>query len=371
MIAVHGRPFLAYLVDLIRDQGFEEILLLLGYLPEPIREYFGDGSKFGIRIEYAVTAPEDLTAARVLQARDRLDSTFLLLYCDNYWPMLADRLWARYKESGAPALVTIYRNADGQSKDNVRLDEDGFVAEYDRTRTSPGLRGVEIGYAILQRDLLDILQDGSTQIEAGLYPTLVREHRLAAFVTDHRYYSVGSLERLPVTERFLARRPTVFLDRDGVLNRRPPVAGYVRRPEDIEWLPGALEAVRRLTEGGARLIVISNQAGIARGAMTVSDLAAVEESMRREIAAAGGEIERFIYCPHGWDDGCDCRKPRPGMLYQAQREFDLDLTRTPFIGDDERDGQAAASAGCPFFLVTDDCALSDLAGQLLSGGILQ
>jgi D-glycero-D-manno-heptose 1,7-bisphosphate phosphatase len=367
MIEFHGRPFLEYLVELIRDQGFQEILLLLGYLPEPIQDHFGDGSRFGIRIEYAVTPPEDLTGARVLQARDRLDPTFLMLYCDNYWPMPMDRLWARYLEAGAPAMVTIYRNADGHARDNVRLDDDGFVAEYDRSRTSAGLRGVEIGYAILRRDLLDVLHDGSTQIEQGLYPALAQDHRLSAFVTDHRYYSVGSLERLPVTERFLARRQTIFLDRDGVLNRRPPVAGYVRRPEDVEWLPGALDAVRRLTEAGVRLIVISNQAGVARGAMTAADLASVEERMREDVTAAGGRIETFLYCQHGWDEGCECRKPRPGMLYQAQRQFDLDLTRTPFIGDDERDGQAAVAAGCPFLLVTDERALSDLATQLLSG----
>lgn len=372
MIEFHGHPFLQYLIEMLREQGFEEVLLLLGYLPEPIQDYFGDGSRFGIRIEYAVTKPDDLTAARVLDARDRLDPTFLMLYCDNYWPLQIERLWARYEEARAPALVTIYRNADEYSRDNVRLDDDGFITEYDRSRTSPGLRGVEIGYAILQRDLLDRLADGSSQIEEGLYPALAWEHRLAALVTDHRYYSVGSLERLPVTERFLARKPTLFLDRDGVLNRRPPVAGYVRRPEDVEWLPGALDAVRRLTDGGIRLIVISNQAGVARGAMTVADLAAVEHSMQADVTAAGGRIDCFIYCPHGWDEGCECRKPRPGMLYQAQRQFDLDLTRTPFIGDDERDGQAADAAGCPFMLVTDDCTLSDLATQLLVGGsILQ
>ena len=369
MIEFHGRPFLEYLVELVRDQGFEEVLLLLGYLPEPIQAHFGDGSRFGIRVRYAVTRPEAQTSARLLQARDQLDPLFLMLYCDNYWPMPADRLWARYQESGAPALVTIYRNTDGQSRDNVRLDH-GFVVEYDGTRTRPGLHGTEIGYAILRNDLLDRLSDGSLPIEKGLYPLLVRERRLAAFVTDHRYYSVGSLERLPITERFLARQPTAFLDRDGVLNRRPPVAAYVRRPEDVEWLPGALDAVRRLSEAGIRLIVVSNQAGVARGAMTMADLAAVEERMQADVTAAGGRIESFLYCPHGWDDGCDCRKPRPGMLYEAQRQFDLDLSRTPFVGDDERDGQAAEAAGCPFLLVTDDCSLSDLTTQLIARGKL-
>jgi histidinol-phosphate phosphatase family protein len=367
MIEFHGRPFLEYLVDLLRSQGLEEVLLLLGYLPEPIQEHFGDGSRFGIRIRYAVTSPDDLTAARVLGARDLLDPTFLLLYCDNYWPLALDRLWARYVEAGAPAMVTVYRNGDGHTRDNVRLDEDGFVIEYDPTRTAPGLHGTEIGFAILRRDLLDLLAAGSTQIEAGLYPALVKDRRLAAFLTDHRYYSVGSLERLPVTDRFLGRRPTVFLDRDGVLNRRPPVAGYVRRADDVEWLPGALDAVGDLTRAGVRLIVVSNQAGIARGAMTMDDLGGVERRMRDDIRSTGGEIEAFLYCPHGWDEGCECRKPRPGMLFEAQRRFDLDLSRTPFVGDDERDGQAAEAAGCPFLLVTDNCALADLTSQLIAG----
>jgi histidinol-phosphate phosphatase family protein len=369
MVEFHGRPFLEYLVEMLRDQGIERILLLLGYLPDPIVDHFGDGSAFGVRIDVDVTPPDDSTSARLAHARDLIDPVFLMLYCDNYWPLLLDRHVARFDEAGAPALVTVYRNADRHSRDNVRIDADGFVAVYDKSRAAPDLGGNEIGYAILRRELLDLVPEGSGPIEAALYPTLIRDRRLAALVTDHRYYSVGSPERLPVTERFLARRPTVFLDRDGVLNRRPAVADYIRLPEQVEWLPGALDAIRRLTVGGVRLIVISNQAGIARGAMSPADLAAVEDRMRGDVEAAGGRIEAFLYCPHGWDEGCACRKPRPGMLFEAQRRFDLDLTRTPFVGDDERDGQAAAAAGSPFLLVTEDRGLSEVTDGLLSGGL--
>lgn len=367
MVEVHGRPFLAYLVEMLRDQGIERVLLLLGYLPDPIIDYFGDGSAFGVRIDYDVTPPDDPTSARLLHARERLDHVFLMLYCDNYWPLSLDRHWARFRDAGAPALVTVYRNGDGATRDNVRIDADGFVEVYDGGRSEPGLQGNEIGYAIVERHLLDLLPDGSQPVERALYPILVGDRRLAALVTDHRYYSVGSHERLPATERFLARRPTLFLDRDGVLNRRPAVAEYIRRPEDVEWLPGALDAVRRLTQAGVRLIVISNQAGIARGAMSTADLDAVESRMRADIAATGGQIEAFLYCPHGWDEGCTCRKPRPGLLFEAQRRYDLDLTRTPFLGDDARDGEAAAAAGSPFVLVTDDHSLADATDSYLAG----
>ena len=83
--------------------------------------------------------------------------------------------------------------------------------------------------------------------------------------------------------------------------------------------------------------------------------------------AAAGAIEAIYHCPHDWDEGCECRKPAPGMLFQAQREFDLDLTRTPFIGDDERDGQAAAAAGCPFAMVGGG-ALAARCGARTAGG---
>ncbi|RME50294.1 MAG: HAD family hydrolase, partial [Deltaproteobacteria bacterium] len=145
----------------------------------------------------------------------------------------------------------------------------------------------------------------------------------------------------------------VILDRDGVLNVRPPRACYVTAPEDFTWLPGAREALRRLKDAGIRCIVVTNQPGIARGALTAETLSAIHERMCREAAAAGGEITRIYHCPHGWDEGCACRKPNPGMLFQAQRDFDLDLSRTWFLGDDERDELAARRAGARFAMVSE------------------
>lgn len=366
MVEFHGRPFLEYLVEMLAGQGIERILLLLGYRPEVIERHFGDGARWGLRIDYAVTDPDELTAARVLGARDRLDSRFLLLYCDNYWPLDLARLWQRYLEAGRPALVTVYRNRDGWSRGhNVAVDEAGLVRVFDRTRRTPGLEGVEIGYAILERSLLDLLPTPDVLIEEGLYPQLAARGWLAAYLTEHRYYSVGSLERLPATDAFLARRPSLVLDRDGVLDRRPPQASYVRTPDELEWLPGALDGIRRLTEAGYRLLVVSNQAGVARGAMSEDDLRAIEARMTADAAAAGGRIERFYDCVHDWDEGCECRKPRPGLLFQAQRDFALDLSRTCFIGDDERDGQAAREAGMPFRLVSPEIGLAEALPELL------
>jgi histidinol-phosphate phosphatase family protein len=202
-------------------------------------------------------------------------------------------------------------------------------------------------------------------IEDALYPPLAQQHRLVAHVTDHRYYSVGSANRLPETSAFLARTPTVILDRDGVLNRRPAPGRYVERTEDLEWLPGSLEALCAFRQAGYRVIVASNQAGVARGHLSVETLEAIHDAMRAQALAAGGRIDAFYYCPHDWEAGCGCRKPQPGLLFQAQRDFSLDLTRTWFLGDDERDREAADAAGAPFRLVSEEQPLLAHAGRLL------
>jgi histidinol-phosphate phosphatase family protein len=365
MVPILGRPFLEYQIEQLREQGFERVLILLGYLPEVVQDYFGDGSGWGVRIEYSVTEPDQLTSSRVATARHMIDRCFLLLYCDNYWPMQMNRLWARFCEAGKPALITVYSNKDDYSRGSVLLDGDGHVRVFDRLRTTPGLRGVEISYAIITDLALALLPEQDTLFEEAIYTPLARQGRLTAYVSDHRYYSVGSLHRLPATEAFMRREPTVIVDRDGVLNCKPAQAQYVRNWSEWEWCAGSLEALRLLRQAGYRVIIASNQPGIGRGFMTEADLDAVHGRMMREIALAGGLVDAIYYCPHDWHAGCECRKPKPGLLFQAQREFDLDLTRTPFIGDDERDAAAAAAAGCPFHCVTDSRSLLDTTLQLL------
>ena len=367
MIEFHGKPFLEYLVEMLRDQGFERVTLLVGYLADVIVDHFGDGNRLGIQVDYSRTSPDDLTSRRMQVAADQLDATFLLMYCDNYWPMRWADMWDQYVRSGYPAQVTVYANRHGFSRSSV-IVRDGRVEVFDRERTTPGLEGVEISYAILQRDVvLPLLPSHQEVFEQAVYPVLAERGQLGAYWSEHRYYSVGSLERLPVTEQFLARRPAVILDRDGTLNERPPRAEYVRRPAEFIWLPGALEALRLLNDTGFRVIVVSNQAGINRGALTVEDLDAIHARMHADVRAAGGRIDAVYFCPHDWDEGCDCRKPRPGLLYHAQREHHLDLTRTLFLGDDERDGQAAEAAGCPFALVSERTPLLELAQAIVAG----
>ena len=118
-------------------------------------------------------------------------------------------------------------------------------------------------------------------------------------------------------------------------------------------------------------MIISNQPGIAFGDLTEDSLTGIHEHVKSEVLEAGGEITAIYHCPHGWDEGCRCRKPQPGLLFQAQREHCLDLSRTFFLGDDERDGQAAVAAGCPWAMVTEEDSLLDITRGLLAGTLQQ
>jgi histidinol-phosphate phosphatase family protein len=367
MLEIHGRPFLEYQLEMLRGQGFERVMLLLGYLPEVVQDYFGDGGRWGLHIDYSIGPVEDNTGRRIKRAEPLIDPHFLLLYCDNYWPMRMDRMWERFQQSGAPAMLTVYRNADGYTRNTLRVDPDGYIAVYDKQRHAPDLQGVEISYGIFDRELLSMLPEENVSFEETLYPVLAKRRQLVAYITEHRYYSVGSAQRLPLTEMFLARRPAIILDRDGVLNRKPPRAQYVRSWSEFEWVPGAREGLKRLKDAGFRVIIVSNQAGVARGAMTEADLLDIHRHLVREAVLAGGRIDAIYYCPHNWDEGCECRKPRPGMLFQAQRDFSLDLSRTPFIGDDERDAQAAEAAGCPCQLVSEKNDLLGIINEYAAG----
>jgi D-glycero-D-manno-heptose 1,7-bisphosphate phosphatase len=160
---------------------------------------------------------------------------------------------------------------------------------------------------------------------------------------------------------------TVFLDRDGVINRRLPGA-YVRTWAEFEFLPGAKEALCRLTAAGLRLIVITNQRGIARGLMTEADLRDIHTRMLAELEPAGARIAAIYYCPH--DKGeCDCRKPEPGMIRQAQRDYPaLDPARSVLIGDSLSDMEAGRRAGCRTLLVSPEPGASAEAAALASDG---
>ena len=219
MVPVNGRPFLEYLVDLLKRNGIAEIVLLLGYLPDMIMDHFGDGADFGVKIRYSVGTVEDETATRVRNARDMLDDVFLLMYCDNYWPLDLADMERHYRRSGLLGMMTVYNNADGKGeygfRNNVELDAEGRVLAYGPTPGSAAIQGVDIGFFILNRETVALLPSHNCSIQNDLLPRLIEKGQLAAYRTDRHYHTITTPGLLKNIERIL----------EGEAVRPSPVAG--------------------------------------------------------------------------------------------------------------------------------------------------
>ena len=137
---------------------------------------------------------------------------------------------------------------------------------------------------------------------------------------------------------------TVFLDRDGVINQDSPA--YIKSPGEFEFIPRSPEAIASLTQAGFRVVLVTNQSAIARNMFTLETLAAIFEKMKTGIANAGGRVDDIFFCPHHPDDGCACRKPAPGMIFDAVKKHDLRLSKCIMVGDSAKDIKCARNAGC-------------------------
>jgi D-glycero-D-manno-heptose 1,7-bisphosphate phosphatase len=165
-------------------------------------------------------------------------------------------------------------------------------------------------------------------------------------------------------------KKAAFLDRDGVINRKAPEGHYVTRWEQMEFLPGAFEAIRLLNNAGFLVIVVSNQRCIAKGLITTDELESMHARMSLEFQAAGARIDAVYYCPHESQPPCGCRKPQPGMLLDAARTHNVDLSASWMIGDSEHDQEAGEAAGCRTALLTADERSTNHSADVVASSLL-
>ena len=180
--------------------------------------------------------------------------------------------------------------------------------------------------------------------------------------------------------RGMAMKRAVFLDRDGVINRKAAKGGYVTRWEEFQFLPGVAQAISLLNRAGWSVIVISNQRCVAKGLLTIAELESLHRKMREALEGEGARLDAIYYCPHDKDPPCDCRKPLPGMLLTAAEEHQIDLKSSWMVGDTDSDMEAGRSAGCRTLRIIETpptqgtsahCfaqTLFDASGKILASG---
>lgn len=350
LIEAGGKPFLVYLLAELHRFGIVDVVILTGPFADIYRACLGDGSRFGVRLSYVPEPTPAGTGGALTYAASYLAAEFLLLNGDSYFDInLLDLMTRRFSPDWLIGLAL--REIDDAARyGTVGLVGDNVTSFGEKAAAGRGL--INAGIYRLRRELLTDIGPAPVSLEQDVIPRLVARGRVRGTVYSGHFIDIGipaDLARAQTLMPSWERRPTAFLDRDGVLNRDH---GYVHRSEDFEWLPGAREAIRHLNDAGYLAVVVSNQAGIARGLYAPADVERLHRWINTELAKVGAHVDAFYYCPHHPTEGkgeyrrvCDCRKPAAGMLLQAIREWPIDPTRSFMVGDKEIDMQAAAAAG--------------------------
>lgn len=208
MVPVAGVPYLVHQLRLLARQGFDDVVLLTGYLGEQIEQYFGDGGSLGLRIRYSQEREPLGTAGALRQAASLLDQDFLLIYGDSYLPIHYPAVTGRLRAASAQAVIVLYDNSieDTSVRNNIAVDEDLVVIAYEKNSPRDDLKYVDAGVLSLRRSVLDFIPAALARVslEEQVFPRLIEQRRMAGYVTAQRFYDIGTPERLKKIEAFIA-----------------------------------------------------------------------------------------------------------------------------------------------------------------------
>ena len=389
MIPIDGIPVLEREIRSLAGQGFTDLILTVSHLGSVIMDYFGDGEAFGVHIRYYNEETPLGNAGALFKLRPELgNDPFLLLNADAIFDVDFNRMVEFHRQKGA--LVTLFTHPNSHPYDSGLLiaGEDlsvhAWLAKEDarptyyKNRVNAGLHVIDP--AVLDLAGIDADRIGSTDPVTGkvikvdldrqLLKPLAGSGRMFCYDSPEYVKDMGTPERFrQVEEDFRAgrvaarnlknRQKAVFLDRDGTINE---YVGFLRKIEDFRLIPGVAEAIRTINASGYLCIVVTNQPVIARGEVTVPALTEIHHKLETLLGLEGAYIDGLYYCPHHPHKGypgeipelkidCDCRKPKPGMLLQAAKDFNIDLSQSFMVGDGEHDIKAGLAAGCRTILV--------------------
>ena len=366
---VAGRPFLGWVLDNLELCGFNHIILSLGYGSGAVQVFVAQRN--GAAEFECVVEREPLGtggAIRLALTRAREEAVFVL-NGDTWFDLSFHEMLEAHHASGATATLALKPMRDFDRYGTVTLGEDGRTIEafHEKAPCTEGL--INGGIYLIARDALKTLPEKFSMEREWLEPQ-VATGCLAGYVNDGYFLDIGIPEdyQRAQADFFLGahkRYDTLFLDRDGVIDVELE-SDYVKRPEEMIFIPGALEAIARLQPLFARTLVVTNQRGVAKGVMTLEDLERVHRHMLARIEEAGGHVDK-IYFSTGMDESDPLRKPNPGMFLAAKEDFPLiDPERSLMVGDKPTDMAFAANCGLPGVLVGPEYGLKELADELLA-----
>jgi D,D-heptose 1,7-bisphosphate phosphatase len=354
LLDVAGVPFLDHLLFEIGRHGIRKILLLAQFEADQVRDYAQNSAavkRFNLDVEVTVEPTKAGTGGALWHAKDQLDDLFLLLNGDSWIDTNLMDLAVKAGDGPWLAALTLRQVDDGSRFGVVELGPDARVTSFlERGRdATPAL--INGGIYLCRKEIVATLAPIAS-FERDVLPALAMRGCIVGFPADGYFIDIGlpeTLSKAAVEVPLVRRRPAVFLDRDGVLNRDK---GYVGSIDRFEWMPGAREAVKRLNDAGAYVFIVTNQAGVARGFYDEMAVITLHEQVQTELGVVGAHIDDIRYCPYHPDGtvaayarSSDWRKPAPGMLLDLMKHWPVAVSHSCLVGDQPSDIAAATSAG--------------------------
>ncbi|MBI4302337.1 MAG: D-glycero-beta-D-manno-heptose 1,7-bisphosphate 7-phosphatase [Chloroflexi bacterium] len=360
LLPIGGIPMILHTLNWLKSYGISQLAINLGRHGEKIRELLQDGSRWGLRISYS---PEEVllgTAGGVKRIDRFFDGTFVIVYGDVFTEFDLSAMIRFHREKRSAATLVLVAGL-GEGVGIVQMDQVGRISQFVEKPSEKNQLGklANGGIYILEREVLGhIPGQGFCDFAYDVFPRLIEMGLpIYGYALDHKDYliDIGTPEtyrqanRDVETGRLKFAKGAVFLDRDGTIARDVP---YCRRVEDFELLPTVPQAIRLFNERGFRVVVVTNQSGIARGYFTEAILAEMHHKMQTELAQHGAWVDAIYHCPHHPDQGCGCRKPGTALFRQAAQELGLNLSASYVIGDSDMDVEAGQRLGCQTILAT-------------------
>ncbi len=377
MLEISGYPILYHQIMNLKKSGVTDITIIVGYLGEVIKEYFKDGSQFGVNIDYVTENPDYPlgTAGSLYYLKDKIDSDFIFLLADIFIDIDFVRMAQYHKNSGCDVTLFTHPNSHPFDSDLVVADKNDLVLGFDsknNDRSGYNYHNlVNAGVMIFSKNTLDFIKEEKKyNYEKDIVMPLIEQHKVCSYKSSEYAKDMGTPERYRLVQsefeqglhqikNLSNKQKCIFLDRDGTINE---YVGFLRDESQMQLIPGVAEAIKAINNSEYLCIVITNQPVIARGEVTEQELDNIHMKMEKLLGNEGAYINDLFYCPHHPDKGfegeipelkfdCNCRKPKTGLIEMAAAKYNIDLQNSYYIGDTTTDIKLAENAGMNSVLV--------------------
>ena len=369
MLPINGKPILEYQIVMAKRYGITDFLLIIGHLGDAIIDYFGDGEKWDVSIRYYMEETPMGTAGAMPKIAHLLTDDFFIFYGDIVMDVDLEAMYYFHKKKKSEITLLVHPNDHPYDSDIVELgDNDDVLNIYFKPHSSSFVSKnlVNASLFIFSPEIFKyIREDEKSNFEKDIFPICLNKGMKIYGYISHEYIKdMGTPDRyVRVCNDLLSgkigqqnkknRRKAFFLDRDGVINKE---VNLLSKPEQIELIKGVGEAIRKINESEFLAIVITNQPVIARNMCSIEELNYIHATIETFLGKENAYLNAVYYCPHHPDKGypeerieykinCDCRKPKPGMIFQAAKDWNIDLSKSYFIGDSDIDIEAGNNAG--------------------------